>query len=274
MDWKITPKILIVSILHASDNKALPVKEMIVMGQLFDFSANTIRVATTRLVREGRIESDERGMYRLVDTSTSISRFVNSWKKGESRIKAWDGTWISCLPPRSPAAQQTKNKKALRLPGFREGLPGLWVRPNNITISLPDLKELLVDQGMDKEGEIFIGGHFNPSQTERWQGYLWPVDQLIATALAAQKRIDKSIARINSLPAEKAMVESYLVGTNTVHWLVTDPLLPQKMMSSKYRTALTKTMLKYSKIGIRIWEKEIKGLRVRAAPSHNGLQDW
>ena len=60
MDWKITPKILIVSMLHVTNNRAIPIRVLIAMGNLFGFTSNTVRVTTARLVRDGRIESDSK----------------------------------------------------------------------------------------------------------------------------------------------------------------------------------------------------------------------
>jgi phenylacetic acid degradation operon negative regulatory protein len=208
MDWKITPKILIISMLHVSNNRAMPIKVLIAMGNLFGFSGNTIRVTTTRLVRDGRIESDERGLYRLKGTDTPISRFVDSWRSEESRVKDWDGSWICCLLPKATVVQQRKNSKALALLGFREGLPQLWVRPNNLTLGLAEIRELQIHQGMDTDSEIFLGGRFSPRHVEMWKRDLWPEAEIIRISKAAREQLERSMVRLESLPVKKALVES------------------------------------------------------------------
>ncbi len=272
MKWKITPKILIVSILHVSSNMAIPIRDMISIGKLFGFTSNTIRVTTTRLVRDGRLESDERGLYRIKDTDTPISRYVDDWKMGEDRVKEWDGSWICCLLPKASSGQMSKNAKALNLPGFREGKPGLWIRPNNITQNIGELKKLLVHQGMAPKGELFVGHDFSNHLTEQWVKYLWAVDEIIQSMESTLDRIEKSQTRISDLPPENALMESYLVGTETVHVLVTDPLLPVEMMPSKHRIQLAKAMLEYNDIGKQLWEREIRGLRFSQSPSHVELE--
>ncbi|MBI9074902.1 MAG: hypothetical protein JEZ02_05760 [Desulfatibacillum sp.] len=272
MTWKITPKILIVSILHVSDNKAMPIKNMIDIGRLFGFTGNTIRVTTTRLVRDGRLESDERGLYRIKDMDTPISRYVNAWKQGEKRMLDWDGSWICCLTPPASAGRRKQNAKALTLPGFREGLPNFWVRPNNLTMGLSDLKKLLVHQGLDPKAELFAGKEFHERLTQHWTEFLWPVGELIQNMEEALDRIAKSKARIHSLPADNALTESYLVGTETVHVLVKDPLLPREMMSPQYRIDLAQAMLEYNEIGKSIWEDESSGLFFSQSPSHMELE--
>ncbi|ACL01957.1 putative transcriptional regulator, PaaX family [Desulfatibacillum aliphaticivorans] len=272
MNWNITPKILIVSILHVSDNKAMPIKDMIAIGRLFGFTGNVIRVTTARLVRDGRLENDERGLYRIKDMDTPISRFVNAWKQGEDRVKNWDGSWICCLAPNGTAGRRKKNAKALELPGFREGLPGLWVRPANLTMDLPSLKELLVHQGMDPAGELFVGRDFSEKTAAQWQKFLWPVEELVRDMEKALERIEKSKARVQGLPPDSALMETYLVGTETVHMLVKDPLLPEEIMPPAHRVKLAGAMLEYNKIGKDVWEREAFGLRFSQSPSHMELE--
>jgi phenylacetic acid degradation operon negative regulatory protein len=272
MDWKITPKILIISMLHVTNNRAIPIRVLIAMGHLFGFTSNTVRVTTARLVRDGRIESDERGLYSLKDGDTPISRFVDNWRSEESRVKDWDGLWICCLVPRAAVVQQRKNTKALNLLGFREGLPQLWVRPNNITMGLKEIGELLIHQGMDRDAEVFLGDSFPPGHVERWKRDLWPGEEIIRISVAARKQLERSMKRLQSLPMKKALVESFLVGTKGIHWLLKDPLLPEEMIPSRYRIKLTRTMLAYDELGKSIWKREFEGLRLKHSPSHAGLE--
>ena len=271
MDWKITPKILIISMLHVSNNRAMPIKVLITMGRLFGFTSNTVRVTTTRLAADGRIENDERGLYRLKDWDTPISRFVDSWRSEESRLKEWDGSWICCLLPKATLAQQRKNDKALALIGFGQGLPQLWVRPNNLTMELHEIRELLIHQGMDTEGEVFIGDSFEPRHVERWKRDLWSDEEVIRTSEAAREKLKRSMDRLESLPVKDALVESYLLGTKGIHWLLKDPLLPEEMIPSRYRSELTQTMLASDAFGKSIWKREFEGLRLKHSPSHAGL---
>jgi phenylacetic acid degradation operon negative regulatory protein len=271
MDWKITPKMLIISMLHVSNNRAMPIKVLIAMGRLFGFTSNTVRVTTTRLVADGRIENDERGLYRLKDWDTPISRFVDNWMSEESRVKEWDGFWICCLLPRSTLAQQRKNEKALSLIGFGQGLPQLWVRPNNLAMGLPEIRELLIHQGMDTDGEVFIGGGFEPHHVERWKRELWSQEEIIRTSVSAREQLERSMERLESLPVKDALVECYLEGTKGIHWILKDPLLPEEMIPSGHRIALTRTMLAYDAFGKGIWKQEFEGLRLKNSPSHAGL---
>jgi phenylacetic acid degradation operon negative regulatory protein len=130
MEYQITPKNLILSLLQVADSRTMPIRTLIVCGELFGFTANTIRVTTTRLIREKSIESDERGYYRLGSRKNQLSRFINTWRMGEKRMVDWNGEWVcAVLPPNEDKHHRARSRKALEVMGFREGLAGLWVRP-------------------------------------------------------------------------------------------------------------------------------------------------
>lgn len=265
---KTTPKSFILSILHVSNEDAIPIKALVHGGKIFGFSSNSIRVNTTRLIREGIIESDERGLYRLCDSNNPIRKFINSWRLGESRTKPWDGSWIACLLPKVPVGQLKKSKNVLRLLGFRDGLTGFWIRPQNMTFKLSEIREFMRKMESHSEAEVFIAGQFDKKLCEKWKQYLWPIDDLAQSHKKIIKKLKESASRLHKMPIENALVESYILGSEAIHSLNTDPLLPEEIMSSSYRILLTKTMLEYDELGKNIWLKTYKGFELDKTPSH------
>ncbi len=268
MDRKFTPKSLILSMLQASNGNAMPVKTLVSIGEIFGFTGNTIRVTTTRLIRERTIESDERGLYRLSNKSTLVSRFIERWKEGEGRLKNWDGCWLCYLTPKSLAKRQAEAKTAFGFSGFKEGLPNLWVRPDNLSVSIEDIEYLLSQIGRLEEGEMFIVKQFSKKLIKRWQNDLWPVGKLLGNQKTFLEEMETSANRIEKMPLENALVESFLIGSEAIRLLVTDPLLPEEFMDNTYRIALTRAMLVYDEIGKRIWSKRFEEIRMDQSPAH------
>ncbi len=268
MEYKVTPKSLILSILQVAGTRAMPIKALVSSGEVFGFTSNTIRVTTTRLIREGSVESDERGFYYLSKNKNPISNFVDSWRIGEKRLINWDGGWMCCLLPKTKAAQQTKSERALRFTGFKEGLPGLWVRPNNLKLGLSGIRDIIRQMIIQTNAELFIGRQFDEKLIEQWRRFLWPVHELNRSYEKNLEKIRKSTKQIKTMPFENALVESYLTGSEAVHCLVTDPLLPDEMMPVKYRKALTRAMLTYDDIGKKIWVRKFEGLQLDKSPAH------
>ncbi len=268
MDQHITPKSLVLSMLQAPNGKAMPVKTLVSIGQIFGFTGNTIRVTTTRLLREGTIESDVRGLYRLSQKGARFSRFIDRWKKGEGRLREWDGCWLCFLMPKNLSKQQVQTGRVSDFLGFREGLPHLWVRPDNLSIEYTEIDALLSQIGRIENGEMFVARQFSEKLTEKWQSYLWPVKKLLQTQKVFLDKITKSTDRIEKMPLENALVESFLVGSEAVQLLIMDPLLPEEMMDSSLRVKLTNAMLAYDEIGKQIWSKRFEEILIYKSPTH------
>lgn len=268
MDKKITPKSLILGLLQASNNLAIPVKGLVVVGEIFGFTGNTIRVTTTRLIREGTIESNERGFYRLSDRNSLYRTFFESWRLGESRLREWNGEWLCCLLPQTRAKMKSDTKRAFEFAGFREGLPNLWVRPDNLTTNTRQVEDMLTRFGKLEKSELFVAKDFSENLTAQWLRYLWPSEQRHKNQQACLEKIEQSMKRLEKLPLKDALIESFLVGSETIFQLVTDPLLPDRMMEGTLRKKLTDAMLEYDELGKKIWTTGFLEIRIVQSPAH------
>lgn len=268
MKYNLKPKNLILSVLRVAKQPAVSIKTLVAIGELFGFSGNTIRVATTRLISGGKIESDERGFYRFSAGADPVNRHFDTWRDGESRMVPWDGSWICCLPPKLPSGSSARNKKSLGFLGFKEGLTGLWIRPNNLRLDVSGVARLLERFGLENGTELYKAEAFREKLDEQWRRYLWPIEDLKASGVEILKKIEKSRLKLSSMPLENAVVESFLVGSEAVHRLNMDPLLPGEMLDASVRIGLTEAMLDYDKIGVHIWMEKFGDLRMGGAPSH------
>ncbi len=264
----ITPKSLILGLLQASKVGQVSVKSLISVGEMFGFTGNTIRVTATRLIREGKLESDERGLYRLSDQIDPFSKFVESWRTGENRLVPWDGSWMCYLAPPITARLQAKNKKTLHRPGFRKGRLNLWIRPNNLKIGIHGIGKIITQLGIIEKGELFVGRDFDEKLIEQWKKYLWPIEELAKAQQDCVIKMEKSAERIFKMPLNNALVESYLMGHEAIILLITDPLLPKELMDSTHRIALTQAMLEYDVLGKIIWRDRFGEIDTEKTPPY------
>lgn len=272
INFQITPKSLILSIMQVADERTIPIKALIVCGDLFGFTSNTIRVTVTRLIREKTIESDERGYYRLGTRKNPVSRFIKTWRMGEKRLVAWDERWLCVLlPHKMDRSLQVRCKKVLEILGFREGLTDLWVRPFNLIFSMEDIVIIMKSMGMHPNTELFIGQNFSRTLMNRWKSYLWDVEGINQSYSEIIKKLEKSHDRIPKMPVENAMVESYIIGGEAIHILLTDPLLPTEIQPSGNREKLTRIMLSYDDLCMDIWVKKLEGLKLDKTPSYQDV---
>src|SRR4249920_3499024 len=95
MSGAVTPRSVILNVVRVAPVPSLPIHRLIAIGELFGFTANALRVAVARLVADGLLESDERGSYRLGPMAAPVQAFVEDWRRGESRMRAWNGEWLA-----------------------------------------------------------------------------------------------------------------------------------------------------------------------------------
>lgn len=239
------------------------------IGGWFGFTPNSLRVAIARLVSEGEVESDERGSYRTSAAAAPVVTHVEGWRLGERRRRPWSGEWLAASLPRAPSrTERRRSLRALDLLGLREGLAGLWVRPDNIAAPLAATDEKLRSFGLEPGAEVFLIREPSARLASRWSRSLWPVGELERRWRRAAAALETSAAKVASMPVEHAAVETFLVGGDAIRVLATDPLLPDELVDGRPRAALTEAMLDYDALGRRVWARLLDEVRIGAAPAH------
>lgn len=249
----LSPKNLILDLLRAAP-MPLPVKGLLEVGALFGFTGNALRVALARLVSAGLVESDERGWYGLAQRASAKSGWIERWRRGESRLRPWEGAWLCVWLPHR-ASKHPESLWALQTLGFRQGLEGLWVRPDNFSLALEEVRDQLFGLGLCKEAALFVGHNFSPELLQAWRASLWPLREIEETAKLALQGLLQSEARLHKMPLQEALVESFLRGGQAIRALALDPLLPDEIACGETRRRLTEAMLRYDVEGRLIWQR-------------------
>ncbi len=264
-----TPKSLVLDLLRVTAGRSISVAALVRIGDLFGFTGNAMRVAVTRLVAEGVVESDERGSYRLAAAAIPLVTHVEGWRQGERRLRAWMGDWLAVWLVRGVArGQRQRSLRALDLLGFREGLAGLWVRPNNLSEPASATFEKLSGFGLEPVAEPFVADAFGAAVVERWASSIWPLRDIERGWQRGLDALAKSTAKVPLMPLSRAAAETFLVGGDAIRRLATDPLLPDGILDGAPRAALTQAMLDYDRLGRRIWARLLDEVHLGAAPSH------
>lgn len=264
----LTPKSLLLDLLRVSP-QPVPVRELVTIGALFGFEGNAMRVALTRLVARGLVESDERGSYRLEPETTPLARLVDRWRLGDRRMRRWKGEWLCVWHPRGGRrAEQGASHRALTRLGFREGREGLWVRPDNLRAARPAVESDLRHLGLSDEAALFVGSGLPAGLTAAWCRTLWPAAALRATWRRTLARLERSHARLELIPRHEALVESFLVGGEAIRVLALDPLLPDEILDGADRRRLGEATAAYDAAGKSIWSDVLSAPALEAAPAH------
>jgi len=251
----VSPRSLILDLLSTLRRGAMPVRALVGAAARFGITENNLRVALARLLRSGRVERDERGRYRLGPAAQAVNRRIASWPRAEGRLRRWNGRWVGVLTDRLPRGSRTacrRNQRALRLLGFRSLEPGLEIRPDNLAGGVASVRETLVGLGLDPAAPVVGLGDLDPEREARARA-CWDAEALVGALREARRAIEASAARLPSLSASEAMVESFERGGAALRTIILDPLLPDLLVPGDERRALVEAMKGYDRLGRAAW---------------------
>jgi phenylacetic acid degradation operon negative regulatory protein len=267
-----TAKSLILDLLSTLRGAAMPVRALVRAGDVFGIAENGMRVELARLVARGLVERDERGSYRIAGPAEAVQSRVVSWSRIEERITAWTGGWIGVHTgslPRSDRRAARRRQRAFDFLGFRELDTGLWIRPDNLRGGIADVRRQLEALGLDGGALVFALGALDDA-TETRARKLWDVAALRAGYRALHKELVASERRLEQLPDERAMVETFVLGGRAIRELVLDPLLPEAILPTVERRALVRAMRRYDQVGRERWRPF---MRAHGAPGRRSPVD-
>ena len=248
---------LLLRLLLAVEGGVLDAAAAIRAAALFGISANSLRVALTRLSASGRIEAVGRGSYRLGHAARALGEDVATWRDAEQRLRPWHGEWIvACVAglSRSDRRALRTRERAFALLGMRALDEALFIRPDNLAGGVARVRARLHALGVERSVPVFLA-HDLDSASETRARALWQVRDLERGYRAGRKALETSLKRLPRLSLEQAARESYLVGDQALRRLVFDPLLPAPLISGDARQAFVEAMLRYDATGQRIWRE-------------------
>ncbi|MCP5186117.1 MAG: hypothetical protein H6993_19275 [Pseudomonadales bacterium] len=242
-----TPSNLILDLLRSARTRQRSARALVAAGELFGHSANTMRVTLSRLMGRGLIESPQRGLYRLTRQTDALNDFVERWRLGEARVRPWTpGTWVFA----HPASTDNDTLWALDALGFRDVHAGLFARPDNLALSLAELRELALSIGLEKDTLLLEGSAAD--MTAVWITH-WQPKRLNDEYAHALARLEASAKALPALSPARAQLTCFTLGGEMIHRLAKDPLLPTGFVDTRLRERLWRAMLAYDIQGKAVW---------------------
>ncbi len=246
---------LILTLIDSAASQSLTARYFVAAGQLFGLDSGSMRVALGRLVREGALRQQERGVYALDSRGGTLHRLVRSWRQVESSVKPWQGGWLAVLSahlPRSDRKRMRSRARALGLFGFAEARPGLWVRPDNLVTGTDDVHLSLLDLGLDEEALVFALSDLHPREAFDAVD-LWDRERIEQTYRNHIKALADSTRRLSGRDDEQAAKEILLLGRVVTRDILLDPLLPDALVDTHLRQQMVNDMRGYDRWGRPFW---------------------
>jgi len=262
----LTAKELVIDFLSNRAPREMAARVIVDSAGALGFSAQSIRMALTRLVEDRIALSPERGMYRLAPSGDAMRREVRKWRSIATATQPWSGAWISIYDAsiaRSDRTALRRHEQAMRLRGFREFRAGLWLRPANLRSSNSELREELRALGLHRNAIVAEMRDLDETaQAEAMR--LWDVKALLASYEQLTAAMAASESRVKRMELAAAAGETLVLGRNVVRHINLDPLLPEELIPQRPLRTMVQTMLEYDDMARDLWRRFMSQFEARS----------
>jgi phenylacetic acid degradation operon negative regulatory protein len=134
----LTARSVLASALLGMDPPELPVAQLVRLTGLFGISENRARVALSRMVASGEATSDGTGRYRLSGHLAARQSRQSASRAGTTA--SYDGQWWLAVVTTTGSSAEVRGarRRTLSYGRLAELREGVWMRPANLAVRLPD----------------------------------------------------------------------------------------------------------------------------------------
>ena len=222
---RMTARSVVLSVLLGAHPAWATASELIRLTEDFDIKEATLRVALTRMVSAGDLVRSEDG-YRLSDRLLARQRRQDDALNPQ--LRSWDGTWMTLvitsvgIDARTRAALRT----ILQQNRFGELREGVWLRPDNVKLTLPG----------DVLSRVRVLHSHDDSPAEL-AAQLWDLPAWARTG----RQLLEDMAAATDIPGR------FVAAAGMVRHLLTDPVLPDEFVLDDWPgTALRKSYSQFA----------------------------
>ncbi len=214
----LTARSVLASALLGMDPPELPVAQLVRLSGLFGISENRARVALSRMVSAGEATTDGSGRYRLTGHLAARQTRQSSSRAGATGL--YDGSWWLAVVTTTGSAADVRGtrRRALSYARLAELREGVWMRPANVALRLPDLLEPDVET---------MTAH--PDRPEELAARLWDLAAWSARASDLLERLDRLTP-----DRPDALAPGFELSASVLRHLQSDPLLPPDLLPAQW----------------------------------------
>jgi phenylacetic acid degradation operon negative regulatory protein len=214
----LTARSVLASALLGMDPPELPVAQLVRLSGLFGISENRARVALSRMVAAGEATTDGAGHYRLAGHLAARQSRQSASRAGVTSPYGGDW-WLGVVTTAGSTAEvRAARRRALSYARLAELREGVWMRPANVAVRLPD--SLLGDV------ELMMT---QPAAPRELAARLWDLPAWSARADALRRALD-------ALPPDGpgALAPGFELSAAVLRHLQADPLLPPELSAPSW----------------------------------------
>ncbi|MEY8753715.1 phenylacetic acid degradation operon negative regulatory protein PaaX [Peribacillus frigoritolerans] len=207
----------------------------------FGHNEQGVRVAVSRMVKQGWIQSEKQGnksYYFLTD------RGVQRMDEAANRIykmkpNEWDGKWriLMYTIPEDKRQLRDDLRKELLWSGFGSFSSGCWISPNDLE---KQINRLIEKYDIDEYVDFFISQYKGPKENQSLVEKSWQLEEIENKYEEFIEKYSKQFIVHQSIISRGEMSDAdcFVERTNLVHeyrkFLFIDPGLPKELLPSKW----------------------------------------
>jgi phenylacetic acid degradation operon negative regulatory protein len=201
------------SALLGMDPPELPVAQLVRLTGLFGISENGARVALSRMLAAGEATSDGAGHYRLAGHLAARQARQSASRAGITTD--YDGSWWLAVVTTTGSTAEVRGarRRGLSYARLAELREGVWMRPANVVVSLPD--------SLKADVELMTAV---PRDADLLAGRLWDLTEWARHA-------SELVAALDALAPDgpEALAPGFELSAAVLRHLQADPLLPVQL---------------------------------------------
>lgn len=220
---RLTARSVIASTLLGVRPPQLTTRALVGSAALLGVTPGTARVAISRMVAAGELETTADG-YRLA--GHLLQRQARQDLSRSGPPARWNGRWRTALVPAEarPAADRAELRRAMVALRHGELRDGVWLRPDNLPAGA-----LAWAEGVADRQTITIVGQLDGDDGTGLAARLWDLSAWAAEATRLRAELAPLQARLDRGDSE-ALALGFVVAAATLRHLQADPLLPAELL--------------------------------------------
>ncbi|MED3786500.1 phenylacetic acid degradation operon negative regulatory protein PaaX [Peribacillus frigoritolerans] len=207
----------------------------------FGHNEQGVRVAVSRMVKQGWIQSEKQGnksYYFLTDRG--VQRMDEAAKRiYKMKPNEWDGKWriLMYTIPEDKRQLRDDLRKELLWSGFGSFSSGCWISPNDLE---KQINRLVEKYDIDEYVDFFISEYKGPKENQSLVEKSWQLEEIENKYEEFIEKYSKQFIVHQSIISRGEMSDAdcFVERTNLVHeyrkFLFIDPGLPKELLPSKW----------------------------------------
>jgi len=214
----LTARSVLASALLGMEPPELPVAQLVRLTGLFGISENRARVALSRMVASGEATTDGSGRYRLAGHLVARQSRQSASRAGETA--PYDGRWWLAVVTTAGSSAEVRHtrRRALAYARLAELREGVWMRPANVPVGLPD--------HLGPDVELMSA---RPDDPPRLAARLWDLGDWSARAGLLLDRL-----RQVGPDRPESLGPGFELSSAVLRHLQADPLLPTELLAADW----------------------------------------